>query len=178
MAIVIEGGISIGGNISITGDVGPGFTISSSDFTSYSGWNNMTVNGTTGFTITGSGQIGRTVYAISGSVDAGFNPTKQTEIVNFYNANGLDKNYTAYMYNATWGPASSPTTSVICLGFFYANPTSCQFFLSPVYTGDNNWQTSGQNIFNNVYAASSGTYNFPITFTLITPIISDPGNWC
>ena len=82
------------------------------------------------------------------------------------------------MYNATWGPASNPSTSVICVGFYYGNPDSCAFFLSPVYTGDNNWQTSGQNIYNNVYAAQSGTYNFPITFTLIQPVISDPGNWC
>ena len=178
MAIVIEGNISIGGNISITGDVGPGFTISSSDFTNYSGWQHVTTNGTTGWDITGWAQIGRVVYSIGGAQSAGFNATKQAEIVNFYNTNGLSMNYTAYMYNATWGPGSSPTTSVICMGLGYSGPNACDIFLSPVYTGDNNWQTSGQNIFNNVYAAQSGTYNFPITFTLIQPVISDPSDWC
>lgn len=178
MSITIEQGITIGPGITL-GAGGNSFTLSPSDFTTAGAGYNIVVNGSNGFTNNGSQGPGNNVYNVYlGSHDGG-DPTKATEIYNYFVNNGLSTNSSAsYIFDVSWGAGGSPTSSKVVMSLNYVNSIYIYLYIGTVYTGDNVWQTGGQDIFNNVLKSAPGTYNLPATFTLYSPLITDNGNWC
>lgn len=181
--IVVEGGITIGPGISIgAGGGGTGsFTLSPSDFTNAGGGYNVVPNGpNNGFTNNGSEGPGNNLYNVYlGTLDGG-NPTKATEIYNYFVNNGLVTNNTAsYIFDVAWGPGGSPTSTKVVMSLYASSyPNYMYLYIGTVYTGDNVWQTGGQDIFNSFLKSAQGTYNLPATFTLYSPLITDNSNWC
>jgi hypothetical protein len=180
LGIKIEGGIDIGGGITIGEGAATSFTLSSSDFTYFSAGYNVTGASNTGYQVTGVTGPGQSVFQANLSVSSGGNLTKQTELVNFWNNQGWSlTDGASRIFDVTWGPSSSPSTGKVVLALFWYDINNCYFNIGTVYTGDNNWQTPGQNIYNGVTLANElGTFNFPATFTLYTPVITDGDQWC
>jgi hypothetical protein len=50
------------------------------------------------------------------------------------------------------------------------------FHISPINTGNNNWQTPGQGNYN--IESIAGTFNFTATFTLYSPTTEQNNSWC
>jgi hypothetical protein len=180
MSIVFESGITVESGVTITS---PGFTLSPSDFGSYySG--SVTVNGTTGFTNNdGTHGPGWSFYGPLLGTTQGGNPTKIQEIYNYWVNNGLlfSSSGASYIFNASWGPGSSPTSDKVVMSLYVPNHPvldNAVLDIGPVYTGNNNWQTGGQDIYNATLKAATGTYNLPATFTLYSPKTQDNSNWC
>lgn len=139
MAIVVEGGISIGPGINIGGTGGGGGTPGVDNVMGYAEMNppvvagtqtedtTATINGTTGFTINDDTKTG---IAISGMTVSN---------QNWVNANYTTSNY----YTCTWGPGSTVASSSIY-----------------VVT------TSGTLVFFVQGQTGAATYNYPFTFSV------------
>lgn len=155
------------------------FTISSSDFTNYGYGYHVTPNGTTGFTNAGGEGPGNNCYNPNLGGANGGNVAKATELINFWNNNGLTINNNSYVFNVNW-TGGSPTSDKVVLSLYqYSGLDYVYVNIGTVYTGDNVWQTPGQDIFNSALKSAPGTYNFPATFTLYGPtIIQDNASWC
>ena len=183
--ITIEAGIEIGPGINI-GDFPVGtlsFTMSPSDFASAGGGQSITANTPTGFTNNGTIGPGGNYYApLLGALNGGISPAKLNELRAFWAANGLTANSASYIFTATWDASSSPQSTKVVLSLFDdSNYGSLE--IGTVTTATNNWQTGGQDIYNSGgdpagLISAQGTYNFPATFTLYSPLITNDSNWC
>lgn len=179
MSITVGPGIDIGPGISI-GSGGLGFTISPSDFTNaYSGYG-VTTNTPYGFTNAGAQGPGNNCYVPLFGSGQGGNTAKATEIYNYFVANSLVYNgVTSYVFNVSWDGSSSPTSDKVVISFYWdPSLTYVELYMGTVYTGDSLWQSSGQDIFNSSLKSATGTYNFPATFSLYSPLVTDNANWC
>ena len=143
------------------------FTLASTEFEVLGG-GNTTRNGLLGWTGTGTHPVGAELVNVNTFVGS-----KLTDIQTFFSDNGLLTDGTAYIFNVTWGAGSSISSGKVMLGCVLS-----QLLISAVYTGDNNWQIPGQDIYSGGPMAAAGTFNFPATFSLYTPTISNPSNWC
>lgn len=151
--------------ITTTIPIAPSFTISSSDFTTFGYGGGVTPNGTLGFTTSAAYSAGQELYSPY------FTGAKLAEIQAFFDDNGLLTNGTAYIFDATWGAGSSISTGKVIIGF-----TSVYTYIAPIDTSNNNWQTPGQNNFD--IASVAGTFNFPATFSLYSPLTAQGTGWC
>jgi hypothetical protein len=152
------------------------FTINSTDFTNYGNGPEITPNGTNGFD-SGPGQlgVGRQEYIISS-----YEMSQELidSIINLFTVEELLTDSTGYVFNVTWGPGSTIINGKAMIGYYYDSigPYYGNIQLSPISTENNDWMTSGQNMYDSPLAAL-GTFNFPATFTLYKPIISNPSHW-
>ena len=146
------------------------FTLASTEFTTFGYIGGVTPNGTLGWTGPGTDNVG-----LEGYVADDFVGSKATDIQTFFTDNGLLIDSTAYIFNVTWGAGSSIASGKVMLGF---DNSFQRLFISAVYTGNNNWQTPGQNISSGGPMATAGTFNFPATFSLYTPTIANSTSWC
>jgi hypothetical protein len=176
-------GLTIGKGITFGAGTGGGggtfsFTLTSIDVgTTYNG-GGISVASNTGFTVSaGSYSLERCNYTANLGSDNGGNDADYNNISTGWTNAGLDT-FTGktYAFNASWGPGGSPSSTVVLMSFYPFTGTNGQLVFAPVYTGNNNWQTSGQNLA--ALSGASGTYNLPVTFTLITPTIYESDNWC
>jgi hypothetical protein len=155
-----------------------GFTIRSTDFSSAGHGSGVTNDGTNGFT------TGPSVYGVGNQeyiIQPGgsFNTILWDSIYALYVSNRLTiNNSTGYVFNVAWGPGSSTSSGKAMLGIYFPNGPGNYYNiqLSPIDTNDGTWQTGGQDLYQHPLAAI-GTFNFPATFTLYRPIISNPANW-
>jgi hypothetical protein len=170
VGITFGSGISIGRGVSIGGTGGGSFTIGPSDF-AYNGFGQfVTPNGTSGFTITNSSGVGPgwAYYGLA------LGSSKQTELENFWTANSLSQG-NAYMFDVSWGAGSTQSSGVVIMQFFSGGNI---LELGVVDTGIAGWNTPGTSYYNGPILTLTGTWNFPATFTLITPVIQDSSEWC
>jgi len=142
------------------------FTLSSTDFTDWGDGAGVTPNGTLGFTTDGLYDAGTSVYNAYNFVG-----NKGTIINAFFNGNGLLTNGTGYIFDVTWGVGSSISSGKVLMGFYGTG-----FHISPINTGNNNWQTPGQGNYN--IESIAGTFNFTATFTLYSPTTEQNNSWC
>lgn len=154
------------------------FTLSPSDFTNYNWGTGLTPNGNTGFTTTGQYGPGEACYNPNLSLNSGGSPTKLTEIRAFWANNGLNTVSNAYMFNVTWGAGSTLASGVVIMTLYYYNDNDVYLNIGVVDTSNPIWQTSGTGYYNGPIYTLAGTWNFPATFTLITPLIVNGQNWC
>lgn len=143
----------------------PSFTISSSEFTTFGYGGGVIPNGTLGFTTSATYSAEQELYSPV------FTGAKLAEIQAFFDDNALLTNGTAYVFDATWGAGSSVSTGKVIIGF-----TSVYIYIAPIDTSNNNWQTPGQNNFD--IASVAGTFNFPATFSLYSPLTAQGTGWC
>lgn len=143
-----------------------GFTISSTDFSSFGYGGGVAPIGTSGFTTDGLQSAGISLYSLSNFVGG-----KDTEIQTYFTDNSLLTSFNAYIFNATWGPGSSTSSNKVIIGF-----NGTYLYIAPIYTGDNNWQTPGQN--NSSIDSVAGTWKFPATFSLYIPTTQQGNDWC
>ena len=183
--ITIEAGIEIGPGINI-GDFPVGtlsFTISPSDFANAGNGENIVTNTPTGFTNNGTQGPGENYYApLLGALNGGISPAKLDELRAFWAANGLTANSASYIFTATWDASSSPQSTKVVLSLF-DDPNYGSLDIGTVTTASNAWQTGGQDIYNGGgdpagLISAQGTYNFPATFTLYRPLITNNSDWC
>ena len=182
--ITFGAGIQVGAGISV-GTVGtsPSFTISPSDFANAGNGQNIVTNTPTGFTNNGTNGPGENCYSpLLGALNGGISPAKLNELIAFWAANGLAANSASYIFTATWDAGSSPQSTKVVLSLF-DDPNYGSLSIGTVSTATNNWQTGGQEIYNGGgdpagLISAQGTYNFPATFTLYSPLITNNSNWC
>ena len=156
-----------------------GFVLSSSDFVNYNYGTTVTPNGNLGFATNGVDGPGHTFYAPQLGASQGGNTAKRDEIKAYFDTHGLDTtNNTAYMFNVTWGTGTTPVGGVVLMNLAYYDPNNVYLNMGPVNTYDNAWQTSGQATYYGPPFSLAGNWNFPATFRLISPTISDGTEWC
>ena len=143
------------------------FTLSSTDFTNWGSGGGVTPSGTLGFTTDGYYSASVELYNAYAFVG-----TKGTDIQTLFTDNGLLTNQTGYVFNVTWGAGSSISSGKVLLAVY----NNDNLLIAPIYTGNNNWQTPGQN--NDNIASVAGTFNFPATFSLYSPTTGQGTNWC
>ena len=163
------------------GYTGDTFTLSQSDFTnlnSYGTYISPLTNPNDGFTTTGQGGPGEAFYSPSLSLSNGGNPTKLAEIRNFWTTNGLTVDSNAYMFNVTWGSGSTLSSGVAIIDFYDYGDNQAFLNIGVVDTSNPIWQTSGTGYYNGPIYTLAGTWTFPATFTLISPLIVNGTDWC
>jgi hypothetical protein len=174
MTTTIGPGITLGLGVSI--GVPSGFTINASDIVG-SGtpiYQNTTVLGTDGrdgFQNTAAQTwLGEGYYA--------YNISSQlyTAISDYVTARGISTSSSdGYLYTVTWGPGSSIASGIAKLGFYNGGGNASNSFVDiqavdpsyPSYLEPNN--TTGHSLV--------GTFLFPATFTIYSPLINKSG-WC
>ena len=171
--IQIGSGINIGGGISVGAS---GFTITSADIlgTGYPIYQDTTplgTNGVDGFqnTVAQSG-LAEGYYA------ANLSPALVTVISAYVTALGIPPtNSQGYVYTVTWGAGSSISSGLVKLGFYNGggNPVYSYVNLQTIDPTDTNYQ---QNNTNNG-TTLVGTFLFPATFTIYSPL-TDKNGWC
>jgi hypothetical protein len=146
------------------------FTITTADIASLLGNGaGITTNGLLGYTSAGNDNI---IFQL---VNYALTSQKLSEITNIFTANGLGTNYDGYIFNVTWGAGSSISSGLVRIGLSSNNN---QFLISAVDTAYNDWYTNN-NPGNPVNLSLAGSFYFPATFTLYTPVISSESNyWC
>ena len=177
MSITIGSGITLGAGITAAAT---GFTISSADFVNYYNGGYITSASNLGFTTTtGSVGPGYEFFGPRLGSDNSGSDAKITEIKAYFDANSLNTGGSnSYMFNVTWGAGSTFGSGVAVAEFFYHSPTSADFLFGAVDTSNPAWQTSGSNYYNGPPYSLVGTFNFPVTFSVITPLIVNGNNWC
>ena len=178
MSITITNGITIGPGIVVGGNASS-FTISPSDFTAAYWGGGVTANTPTGFTNTGTQGPGWNFYGPNlGALNGAPSPDKLNELIAYWAANGLATASASYIFDVAWGPGSSPQSNKAVLTL-YPDSNYGLLDIGTVSTATADWQTGGQDIYNNgVLFSAQGTYNFPATFTLYSPTIQNSSNWC
>jgi len=84
--------------------------------------------------------------------------------------------FNAYIFNATWAVGSTVTSGLVRIGY---NGTYGTFFITTVDPSNTDYQIASPLNNDPGGATLPGTYNFPATFTLLTPAIESGGNyWC
>lgn len=153
------------------------FTLDSSDFTNYNHGNGNTPNGNTGFAILNSIGTGEAFYSPQLSLNNGGNSIKLNELISLWSINNLNVSNNSYMFKANWGPGSNPGSNVALIQFNYDGDNNSSINIGIVDTSNNTWKTSNTGYYNGI-SSVPGIYNFPATFTLIEPIITDGNDWC
>jgi hypothetical protein len=146
------------------------FTINTSDIANLWGTGTgITTNGLVGYTSAGNDNI---IFQL---VNYELTSQKLSEITNIFNTNSLGTNYEGYIFNVTWGAGSSISSGIVRVGL---SSNSNQLLISAVDTAYNDWYlNNGPG--NPVNPSLAGTFNFPATFTLYTPVIQSESNyWC
>jgi hypothetical protein len=174
MTITIGPGIDIGGGINIGGAAS--FTITSADILGsgtpiYQDTTPIGTNGVDGFQNTAAQN-----NLIEGYYAYNLSPALFTNISNFVTALGISPtNSQGYVYNVTWGAGSSIASGLAKLGFYNANGDTTQSFvdIQTIDPTDTDYQidnsTSGTSLV--------GTFLFPATFTIYSPL-TDKNGWC
>ena len=182
--IQVGAGIGFGAGIALgAGITSPSFTMSPSDFANAGHGQNITTNTPTGFTNNGTNGPGDNYYApLLGAQNGGISPAKLDELRAFWAANGLTTNSASYIFTVTWDASSSPQSDKVVLSL-NPDPNYGSLEIGTVTTATNVWQTGGQDIYNGGgnpagLISAQGTYNFPATFTLYSPLITNNSNWC
>lgn len=176
MSIQLDAGITVGGGIGFGSS--SSFTLSSSDFTNYNYGTGLTPNSNIGFTTTGQYGPGEACYNPILSLNYGGSPAKLAEILALWTNNGLNISSNAYMFNVNWGPGSTLASGVVIMEFYYYDDNNATLNMGVVDTSNPIWQTSGTGYYDGPIYTLAGTWNFPATFTLITPLIVNGQNWC
>lgn len=174
MSITIGPGITLGTGITIS--PAAGFTITSADIlgAAYPIYQNTTVlgtNGVDGFENTASENWlgeGYGGYNLSSTL-----VTAITDYVTLQGINPLSNN--GYVYNVTWGAGSSIGSGLVKFGFYNGagTPSSAYFDIQAIDPTDTGYQTNNTNDGHSLV----GTFLFPATFTIYTPLTSKNG-WC
>ena len=120
----------------------------------------------TGITITNPGDS----YC---GVNAELSGSSLNEITNLWTSAGITGTSQGYMFNVTWGPGSTIQNGVVKVGFYVGNDNN-NIRICPIDESDVDYLTSGGA---GSTSSIAGTFNFPATFTLITPQINK-GGWC
>ena len=171
--MTIGGGITIGGNIVIGNS---GFTITSADILGsgaaiYQDTTPIGTNGVDGFENTAA-QTG----LAQGYYIQNLDPALVTTISNYVTALGIPpNNSTGYVYNVTWAAGSSIASGLVKLGFYDGNGDTTQSYID-IQTIDPT-DTSCQTDNSNNGTTLVGTFLFPATFTIYTPLTNKDG-WC
>lgn len=166
MGILFQNGLAIGA----VPNVGPSFTITSSDITfNQVQYNSARYSGETsaGFTsLGGSGGLFNGVnYSISGTTLSQVNAILSDNPF-------LNINYDAYAWNASW---TSGGNGVVRMSFNYGSVNSLT--VAPIDTTYPNWQTSLEGD----VPLQIGLFTFPATFTLYSPLtnlVTGGNGWC
>lgn len=151
-----------------------GFTISSSDFTyQYNGSGNSGDN--TYFTINPGSLSGNAYYGPIFSADAGGSAAKSSQILAYWNTNGLNTSY-SYLFNISYGPGSTVSSGIAIVQFRYTDVNNTDILIGTVDTTVPGWNTPGTNPFS--LTALNGTFYLPLTFSLYNPTTQDINSWC
>jgi hypothetical protein len=103
-------------------------------------------------------------------------PALVTSISNYVTALGINPtNSQGYVYAVSWGAGSSISSGLAKLGFYNGSGDTTQSYvdIQTIDPTDTNWQN------NNSSAGTSlvGTFLFPATFTIYSPL-TDKNGWC
>ena len=120
----------------------------------------------TGITITNPGDS----YC---GINAELSGSSLTEITNLWTSAGIIEESQGYMFNVTWASGSTIQNGVVKVGFYTGNNNN-NIRICPVDESDTDYLNSGGA---GSTSSIAGTFNFPATFTLITPQIPK-GGWC
>ena len=160
-------------------------TIGTTDFTNGGGGSVMDVTTSggyvTGLTGTGGGNIidnyaylnDLTNASLAQDLTAFFRQAGMTTVnsLNFNGANNPNQ-FNTYIFNVTW--ADSSTGKVRMSWNIYG-----QLNITVIDTAYTDWETSNPANSSNSNPVKAGTFNFPATFTPVTPLIESNGNaWC
>jgi hypothetical protein len=183
MAITIGSGINIGPGINIGSESGSvSFALSSSDFTNSgsNGFYSVAIGGNVGFnTNYGGVGPGQALWNVYLSANNGGSAVKSAELAALWTAQGWSlTDYTARIFNVSWGSGSSSATGKVYMGLYYGDSNNTYLQMGTVDTGNNDWQTPGADIYSGPPYIELGGWLLPATFTLYTPEIASPGNWC
>ena len=174
--MIINGGVLNGG---VFLDQNNGFTISSDDFTNWNWGSYLNINANLGFETTNDTVgPGYAFYSPQLGSSNGGSDAKLAEVKTYFDANGLNHNNRAYMFNATFGAGSTAASGVVILELYYQNATGGSLNMGIVDTSNPAWQVDYSNYYSGPPYTLLGTWNFPMTFSLITPVITDNNNWC
>jgi hypothetical protein len=119
-------------------------------------------NGTSGFTITD--QINNLWNGVYGQLN------DTASINSAFNAAGAPESYNGCIALVQWGSGSDYQSGLAKIAFVTGSNI---FYLTSVDGSDSNFTQTGTNAGSNLV----GTFNFPATFTIISPLISKL-DWC
>jgi len=173
--IQIGGGITIGGQITIGQGVGS-FTITSADilgggYPIYLDTTPLGTGGRDGFENTASQN-----NLVQGYYAGNLDPALVTIISNYVTAQGIDPTASqGYVYNVTWGAGSTIGSGLVKLGFYNGSgdPTQSYVDIQTIDPTDTSYQTDNSNNGTTLV----GTFLFPATFTIYSPL-TDKNGWC
>jgi hypothetical protein len=174
MAITIEGGITIGGQITIGQGVGS-FTITSADilgggYSIYQDTTPLGTGGRDGFESTAPNNLYEGYYANN------LDPALVTAISNYVTALGISPtNNQGYVYNVTWAAGSTISSGLVKLGFYNGSGDTTQSYvdIQTIDPTDTDYQIDNSNSGTSLV----GTFLFPATFTIYLPL-TDKNGWC
>ena len=172
--ISIGPGVSIGPGWSLGAPAG--FTITSADILGFGAaiYQDTTVLGTNG--VDGFQNTAAQSGLAEGYYAQNLDPALVTAISNYVTALGIPpNNSTGYVYNVSWGAGSSISSGLVKLGFYNGNGDTTQSTadIQTIDPTDTNYQ---QNNTNNG-TTLVGTFLFPATFTIYSPL-TDKNGWC
>jgi len=173
MTILIEGGITIGGQITISN---AGFTITSADilgggYPIYQDTTPLGTGGRDGFENTAAQN-----NLIQGYYADNLAPALVTAISNYVTALGIDPtNSQGYVYNVTWAAGSTISSGLVKLGFYNGSGDTTQSYvdIQTIDPTDTDYQIDNSNSGTSLV----GTFLFPATFTIYSPL-TDKNGWC
>jgi hypothetical protein len=174
MAITIGPGIDIGPGVSIGS--GSGFTITSADILGAGTpiYQDTTVLGTNG--VDGFENTAAQFNLIEGYYAYNLSSALVTAVSNYVTAQGISPtNSQGYVYNVTWGAGSSIASGLVKFGFYNGNgdPTQAQLDIQTIDPTDTDYQIDNSNSGTTLV----GTFLFPATFTIYSPL-TDKNGWC
>jgi hypothetical protein len=176
MALTISGGITLSGQLTIGNTGFTGFTITSADIlgTGSPIYQNTIALGTNG--VDGFVNNAPQNWLYEGYYAQNLSSALVTAITNYVTAQGINPNNSqGYVYNVTWGAGSSIASGLAKLGFYSGNgdPANAYIDIQTIDPTDTDYQ---QNNTNNG-TSLAGTFLFPATFTIYSPL-TDKNGWC
>jgi hypothetical protein len=173
MALTIGGGITIGGQITISN---AGFTITSADILGFGAaiYQDTTPIGTNG--VDGFENTAAQTGLAQGYYIQNLDPALVTIISNYVTALGIPpNNSTGYVYTVNWGASSSIASGLVKLGFYNGggDTTQSTVDIQTIDPTDTDYQIDNSNNGTSLV----GTFLFPATFTIYTPLTEKNG-WC
>ena len=173
-------GINIGGSIEIGGGITigapAGFTITAADILGFGAaiYQDTTVLGTNG--VDGFQNTAAQSGLAQGYYAQNLDPALVTAISNYVTALGIPpNNSTGYVYNVSWAAGSSISSGLVKLGFYNGNGDTTQSTvdIQTIDPTDTDYQIDNSNSGTSLV----GTFLFPATFTIYTPLTEKNG-WC
>ena len=171
--MTIGGGITIGGNIVIGNS---GFTITSADILGSGAaiYQDTTPIGTTG--VDGFENTAAQTGLAQGYYIQNLDPALVSTISNYVTALGIPpNNSTGYVYTVNWAAGSSIASGLVKLGVYNGGGDTTQSTVDIQTIDPTN--TSYQTDNSNSGTSLVGTFLFPATFTIYTPL-TDKNGWC